>query len=128
AGHQGGEGEVVDEGLLAVADERLDGADLAGALLDGLEVLLVAEVDGEGDDVVAALLLEPADRDGRIEPAGVGEDDLLGHGVSSVVCVGLRFTVRHGIAAGKLNRVERMTMDGGRWMMEGLATRIGRFD
>ena len=50
------------------------------ALLDGLEILLVAEVDGERDDVVAALLLQPADGDGRIETAGVGEDDLLGHG------------------------------------------------
>ena len=42
-----------------------------------LELLALAEVGGEGDDLAAVGGLQPLQDDGRVEPAGIGEDDLL---------------------------------------------------
>jgi hypothetical protein len=83
AGEQAGEGEVAQEGVLHVARDHLQRAGLQAALLDEAEVGLSADVDGEGDDLVALGVDQPADRDRGVEAAGVGEDDLLGHGCSS---------------------------------------------
>ena len=40
---------------------------------------VLADVDGEGDDLDAVVLDHPADGDGRVESAGVREHDSLGH-------------------------------------------------
>ena len=54
AGHQRGKREVVNEWPLAVADDRLHSADFVCAFLDGLKVLLIAEVYRERDDGLGA--------------------------------------------------------------------------
>ena len=55
-----------------------DGAHVVGLLLDGAEVALVlADVAADGDDVHVLLNLEPLDDDGRVQTAGVREDDLF---------------------------------------------------
>ncbi len=85
AGGQGREDEVAHEEVAPVTDDGLDGAGGLGALLHLRDVALLAHVDGEGDDVVAALLLQPADGHGGIEAAGVGKDNLFSHGMLSLV-------------------------------------------
>ena len=75
-----------------VDDDRLDGAAVEGALADHVHVLAaLAEVDGHGDHLGAGLLADPADGDGGVQPAGVGEYDAFGH-----VVVLLRSTVYSG--------------------------------
>ena len=66
---------------VASATYGLDGAAVEGALADDLQVLAaLADVDGDGDDLGAGGLGDPADGDGGVQAAGVGEDDALGHG------------------------------------------------
>ncbi len=60
-----------------VAHDGLHGAGLEGLGPDRLEVLLLAEVGDEGDDVVAVLLAEPLDDDRGVEAPGVRQNDLL---------------------------------------------------
>jgi hypothetical protein len=66
---------VDDLGLDRPGGERLLldvlGIDAAGVLTD---------VDREGDDLDAVVVDHPADGDGGVEAARVGEDDALGHG------------------------------------------------
>src|SRR5262249_45006515 len=62
AGLQGWEGEVSNKVFARVLDEGFDGARAQGFLAHDLEVTLVADVDGEGDDVEVVLLVDPADR------------------------------------------------------------------
>ena len=67
--------------LLGVDDDGLDGAGGAGPLLHHLVVLgRLADVDGQRDHLDAEVVDHPADGDGRVEAAAVGEDDALGHG------------------------------------------------
>ena len=63
-----------------------------GPLLDHLVVLGgLADVDGQGDDLDAEVVDHPADRDGGVEAAAVGEDDALGHGgCASCLAIGVR--------------------------------------
>ena len=68
--------EQLEKWDAAVGDVGCRSADLQRPRLDGVEVLLLAEVDGERNDV-PALVLEPADRHRRVETARVGEDELL---------------------------------------------------
>jgi hypothetical protein len=76
--------ELRGELLTRIDDERLDRTAVEAALPDLVEVVdALSDVDRERDDVDAAVLLQPADRDGRVESAGVGEDDGgLAHGCS----------------------------------------------
>ena len=81
---QRGQAVVVGELVAGVDDDRLDGAAVERALADDVEVLAaLADVDGDGDDLGAGLLGDPADGDGGVEAAGVGEDDAVGHGCFS---------------------------------------------
>ena len=78
-GLEGGEDELTDELVTNIGDVRADGAGIEGALADFLKVVDVAEVGGQGDDIVAVVLLDPSDGDGGIETAAVGEDDFVWH-------------------------------------------------
>ena len=42
-----------------------------------LELLALAEIGGEGDDLGAVFGLQPLENDGSVEPARIGEDDAL---------------------------------------------------
>src|SRR5690625_1954988 len=77
-------GGVLVAGVGAVG---LHGPAVQGTLADDVEVLAsLADVDGDGDDLRAGLLADPADGHRGVQPAGVGEDDALlaggggGHG------------------------------------------------
>ena len=89
-----GRGAVVVRELVAgVHDDRLDRATVQGTLAHDRHVLAaLTEVDGYGDDLGAGLLADPADGNRRVEAAGVGEDDAIGHGVLLVVivCLGVQ--------------------------------------
>src|SRR5690606_23324689 len=79
---EGGHAVLVGELVAGVGDVGLDGAAVQGALADDLEVLsALAHVDRAGDDVGAGGVVDPADGHRGVEAAGVGEDDLLCHGV-----------------------------------------------
>src|SRR5699024_8647622 len=81
-GLDGGRAVVVGELVAGVHDDRLDGAAVQGTLPDDVHVLAaLSQVDGHGDDLGPGLLPDPADGDGGVETAGVGEDDAIGHGV-----------------------------------------------
>ena len=60
--------EELQEGLAAVRHVGGGCAGLEGAGLDGVEILLLAEIDREGDDVPARLF-QPSDCDRRVEAA-----------------------------------------------------------
>ena len=70
---------VAHEFLAHVLDEDVLGLDPEhfGFLARGLELLALAEVGGEGDDLRAVGRLQPLEDDGGVEPAGIGEDDTL---------------------------------------------------
>lgn len=75
------EAVLVGELVAGVRDLGLDGAAVQRALADRLQVLAaLADVDGDGDDLGARLLGDPADADGGVQSARVGEYDALGHG------------------------------------------------
>ena len=70
---------VADELLAQVLDEdvvRLD-AEQQRLLARGRELLALAEVGGEGDDLAAIGGLQPLQDDRGVEPAGIGEDDFF---------------------------------------------------
>ena len=78
AGLHGGDDEVVDEFVGQVLDVELARAGLERLLLEALELVRLADVAGDGDDLaVIVVLLEPGDDYGRVQAAGVGEDDFL---------------------------------------------------
>ena len=68
-GGQPGEGEVAQEVVACVDDGVLDRAGLVRTLLGAFHVLDVAEVDEQADHLVAAVLLQPLGRGGRVEAA-----------------------------------------------------------
>ena len=87
---------LVGELVPGVGDDGLDGAAGERALADDLQVLAaLADVDGDGDDLGAGLLGDPADGDGGVQASGVGEYDALGHEVFSfgAVCTAVRSVV-----------------------------------
>ena len=79
AGKEGRKGEVADERLLGVLPDVARGARRHRERLKLLARPVHPHIDGQSDNVVAALFLEPADGDRGVEAAGVGEDDLLRH-------------------------------------------------
>ena len=71
--------EVAHELLAQVVDVDLRRAGGLGLLADADELLLLAEVGGEGHDLRAVALLEVLEDDGGVEASGVGEN-VGGHG------------------------------------------------
>ncbi len=64
-----------------VGDDHLVGPALVRLGLDVLELVPLAQLGGEGDQLHAGVpLLEPGQDDRRVQPAGVGQDDLFGGG------------------------------------------------
>jgi hypothetical protein len=81
----GGKDEVADELLANIAHHAVDRSRGPGLLRQAGKLLLLADVGRVGDDLTAVVLLQPVQDDGRVEPAAVGETDLLdvarpGHG------------------------------------------------
>src|SRR4029077_2098931 len=72
-----GPDEVADEPVPRVDDVGARGSGADRATLDPVAQRPAADVDRQADDLAVVLLAQPGDGDGRIEPAGVGEDDLL---------------------------------------------------
>ncbi|MGC0378431.1 hypothetical protein RKD28_005947 [Streptomyces sp. SAI-229] len=90
-----GEAVLLGELVLGVRDLGLDGTAGERALADDVQVLAaLADVDRNGDDLGARLLGDPADGDGGVQTARVGEYDALGHGflltVHSLTCMSMQ--------------------------------------
>jgi hypothetical protein len=70
---------VADELLAEILDEDVLGLDAEQQRLPAgrFQLLPLAEVGGEGDHLASIGRLEPFQDDRRIEPAGIGEHDLL---------------------------------------------------
>ncbi|MNN79102.1 hypothetical protein D3C81_1957130 [compost metagenome] len=78
AGAQGGEDEVAQVFLAQVLDEDLAGAAGQGLVADRREVLGLAEVGAEGDDLRLVVLLQPTQGDRGVEATGIRQDYLHG--------------------------------------------------
>ena len=63
--------------LAQILDEDLLDAEHGGLGARRLQVLALAEVGGEGHHLASVGVLQPAQDDRGVEPAGIGEDDLL---------------------------------------------------
>ncbi len=74
---------VADELLAQVLDEDVAGLDAEQQrlLARGRELLALAEVGGEGDDLAAIGGLQPLQDDRGVEPAGIGEHDFVDVGL-----------------------------------------------
>ena len=78
AGLDAGHDEVLDIFVGEVFDVELGRAGLEGLLFEAFELGCLADIAGDCDDfTVVVVLLEPGDDDGRVESAGVGENDLF---------------------------------------------------
>ena len=71
------EDEVAHEGLAQIVDEDFLHAEHLGLLPRRAEFLALAEIGGEGDHLAAIGHLQPAQDHAGVEPAGIGEHDLL---------------------------------------------------
>ena len=75
---EGGEDVILDELLAQIFDIELGSAGLDGLFLQALQLRALPHVRGHGDDFAAlVVLLEPGDDDGRVQTAGIGQNDLL---------------------------------------------------
>ena len=86
AHHHGGDHYAVHHLVHQVLDVQLGRAGLDGLRLQTLQLVALAHVGGNGDDLrVIVVLLQPGDDDGCIQAAGIGQHDLLdiflAHGV-----------------------------------------------
>ena len=91
--------ELLDVLLAHVLHDGLDRADVERLLAHELEVLaLLADVDGERDDVEVLLLGEPLDGDGGVEPAGVCEYALV---LAHCACLSFRAGRLHALSGGR---------------------------
>ena len=66
------EDEIAHEFLAHVDDADVLDAEHLGLLAGRLELLALAEVGREGDDLALVVLLQPFEHDGGVETAGVG--------------------------------------------------------
>ena len=71
------EDEVADEFLAQILDVDLLDAEHLGLLARRLQLLALAEIGGEGHDLAAIGRLQPFQDDRGVEPARIGEHDLL---------------------------------------------------
>ena len=101
------EDEVADELVAQILDVDVLGlhAEELGLAARRLELLALAEVGGEGDDLAAVLGLEPLEDDRGVEAAGIGEHDLLRRRHSGLRWCGSRS--RLGTFAGGGNAVRK---------------------
>ena len=76
-GPEHGEDVVAHEGLAQVLDADVAHAERLGLGTRRLQLLALADVGGEGDDLAAVGLLQPAQDDRGVEPAGIGKHHLL---------------------------------------------------
>jgi A/G-specific adenine glycosylase len=74
---QCGPDEVRHELLFQILDVYLACARPYGLFIEWGEFLALAHVRGHRDDLTVIVLFEPRDNDGRIQPAGISEDDFL---------------------------------------------------
>ena len=92
-GLESGHAVVVGELIAGVGDVGLDGAAVEGSLTDHLEVLAaLADVNGDGDDLSAGGLADPADGNRRVQASGVGQNDTVlmsAHGISLLFLMAL---------------------------------------
>ncbi|VXC69819.1 hypothetical protein SPHINGOAX6_40046 [Sphingomonas sp. AX6] len=82
------EDEIADEFLAQIVDIDVLGLHPhhLGLGARGLQLLALPQIGGEGDDLAVIILLEPFQDDAGVEPARIGEDDLvdlIGHGGDS---------------------------------------------
>ena len=78
-GAEHGEDEIADEFFAQVVDidvARLD-AQQFGLRTGGLQLLALADIGGEGHHLAAIGFLQPAQDDGSIEAAGIGQHDFF---------------------------------------------------
>ena len=68
---------VGDEGLAQILDVDRRSAHHLGLGAGGLELLALAEVGGEGHHLAAIAVLQPAQDHRGVEPAGIGQHDLV---------------------------------------------------
>ena len=72
------EDEVADEFLAQIVDEDFCLMPIISAFCARrLQLLALAEVGGEGHHLAADSFLQPAENDGGVQPAGIGQDDFL---------------------------------------------------
>ena len=75
----GREGELFDEGLNQIPHQRLTRAGIQRLLTNRFQLIALAEISGEGDDLFnTPFLLQIGNADAGIHPAGVGENHLVG--------------------------------------------------
>src|SRR5262249_29165051 len=75
---------VLREKFLAqVFDHNLARSGFVRLFDDGIEIIALADVADERDDVIGIVLLQPGNDDGSIQPAGIGKHDFFRHGRSS---------------------------------------------
>ena len=84
-GLEAGPDELADEAVAAIDDVGAAGAGRERARGDAITQRVATEVDRQGHDLGVVLLLEPGHRDRCIQPARIGEHDLL-HLVTSEPC------------------------------------------
>ena len=76
--HHGGDDHVIHHLVHQVLDVQLGCAGLDGLFLQAVQLVPLAHVGGDGDDLgVIIILLQPGDDDGCIQPAGIGEHNFL---------------------------------------------------
>ena len=74
----GGEDEIRDEFLFQVGYVKLGRSGLDGLFAQAVQFVFLAHVGGDGDDLgVVIVFLQPGDDDGRIQAAGISEDDFF---------------------------------------------------
>ena len=69
--------EIADKLLAQIVDKDLADAEQLGLAARRLELLALAEIGGESDDLAAIGLLQPAQDDRGVEPARIGQHDLF---------------------------------------------------
>src|ERR1700756_4783001 len=78
AGAERGPNVVSDKFFAQIFDIGAGGAGGERFLARGFEIFLLADVADHGDDFALIIFLQPRDDDGRVEPAGIGEDYFFG--------------------------------------------------
>ena len=78
-GLEGGKNELADELIADIGDVRADRAGVKGTLPYLLQVIDVAEIRRQRDDIVPIILLDPPHSDGRIQPPAIRKNKFVWH-------------------------------------------------
>ena len=95
-----GEHEIAHELLAEILDEDLLDAEHLGLLARWCQLLALAEIGGEGDDLASIGLLKPFQDDRGVEPAGISEHHLFDGGGHEVQPLGVGARPPETIAPG----------------------------